>query len=218
VRALGLRSPAKVAELDAQWARQAEALRAVDDAIRSIEQALRDSGRLAQTMIVFTSDNGAQLGSHRFIPKQAPYQESVKAPLIVRYDPLTAARAGTRSAALVGNIDYAPTFADLAGVAAPRADGRSLVPLLDNPAAPWRARLLLEHEQSTNEVPTYCGVVTRNRKLIEYATGERELYELADDPFELVNRAGDPALADVEATLHGHLRAMCSPPPPGFSP
>jgi hypothetical protein len=65
-------------------------------------------------------------------------------------------------------------------------------------------------------VPTYCGVVTRARKLIEYANGERELYELADDPYELRNRAGTPALAGVEARMHRRLRALCDPPPRGF--
>jgi N-acetylglucosamine-6-sulfatase len=216
VQALPVRSAAKVAELDRQWARQLESLRAVDEAIRSIVAALRETGRLHDTLIVFTSDNGAQLGSHRFVPKQAPYQESVKAPLVVRYDRLTRSRAGDTTDALVGNTDFAPTFAELAGVAAPRAEGRSLVPVLADPAAPGRLRFLLEHEHSTNSVPTYCGVVTRARKLIEYANGERELYELADDPYELRNRAGTPALAGVEARMHRRLRALCDPPPRGF--
>jgi arylsulfatase A-like enzyme len=218
VRGLPLASPAQAAELDAKWARQAASLLAVDEALTSIERALRETGRLANTMIVFTSDNGAQLGSHRFVPKQAPYQESVKVPLVVRYDPLTAPRAGTVSRALVGNIDHAPSFASLAGVAAPGAEGRSFVPLLRAPSTPWRERFLLEHLKSTNAVPTFCGVVTPTHKLIEYATGERELYDLTADPFELRNRAGQAAVATVERELHTRLVRMCSPPPPGFAP
>jgi arylsulfatase A-like enzyme len=217
MRGLARKSPAAIAAIDADRARQAESLLAVDDAVRAIREALRDTGRLGNTMIVFTSDNGAQGGSHRLVAKQAPYQESVHVPLVVRYDPLTKARAGLRSTALIGNIDFAPTFAALASTAAPKAEGRSFLGRLAGDSTRWRKYFLLEHLQNaSNPVPTYCGVVTRRHKLVEYATGETELYDLLQDPLELRNRAGETPYADVERTLHDRLLRMCSPPPPGM--
>jgi N-acetylglucosamine-6-sulfatase len=205
-----------VARIDRDWAKQAEALRAVDDAVDAIIGALRASGRLSQTLVVFTSDNGTELGSHRYLPKEVPYEESVRVPLVVRYDPLTAPLAGTSSRKLVVNIDYAPTFAATAGVAAPGAEGRSFLPLLRDPSAAFRSSFLLEHIRGRSPIPAYCGVVTQTKKLVEYSTGERELYDLAGDPFELVNRAGDPRRAGAVKALHARLRRLCSPPPPGF--
>jgi len=208
---------AGAALLDRNWATQTEALRAVDDAVGAIVRALHESGRLANTLILFTSDNGAEWGSHRYRPKEVPYRESVLVPLIVRFDPLTRPAAGTSTDKLVLNIDYAPTFADAAGVRAPRAEGRSLLAVLGDPSAPWRSSFLLEHLAGGRKpIPTYCGVVTASRKLVEYANGERELYDLANDPFELVNRAGDPAFARTVAALHARLLRLCSPPPPGL--
>jgi arylsulfatase A-like enzyme len=205
------------ATLDRVWASQAGTLRAVDDAVQRIVDTLRATGRLQNTLIVFTSDNGLQTGSHRFHRKEAPHRESVRVPLVVRYDPLTRPFAGTTVTSLVENVDYAPTAADAAGVASPGADGRSLLPVLRDPSAPWRSDVLLEHFQWNSPVPTYCGVVTKTHKLVEYATGERELYDLVADPFELESRDGDPAFAGIEASLHARILARCSPPPPGLT-
>jgi arylsulfatase A-like enzyme len=205
------------AVLDRDRAMQAESLRAVDDAVRKIVDALRATGRLANTLIIYTSDNGMQSGSHRYTPKQTAYRESIHVPLIVRYDPLTRQRAGETSNRLVVNIDHAPSIADAAGVAAPRADGRSFVPLLTNPALAWRSDFLIEHEEGNSPVPSFCGLATFRYKLVEYATGERELYDQSIDPFELHNRAADAEYAGVEATLHARLLQLCTPPPPGLT-
>ena len=78
--------------------------------------ALRDTGRLGDTLIVFTSDNGISWGEHRWVKKEVPYEESIRVPLVVRYDPLTAPDAGATSSALALNIDIAPTIAAVAGV------------------------------------------------------------------------------------------------------
>lgn len=101
-------------------------------------------------------------------------------------------------------------------MAHPATEGASLAPLLSDPSAPWRSDFLIEHMQGSNTVPTYCGVRTETQKLVRYATGEDELYDLVDDPGELDNVASDPSRADDVARLERRLDELCSPPPPGM--
>src|SRR5206468_8561058 len=114
-------------------------------------------------------------------------------PLVVRYDPVI--HAPRTDGHLVVNVDLAPTIADVSGAGRPTVDGRSLLPLLQTPDAPWRHDFLIEHMRGTNIVPTYCGVRTENAVYVRYSTGEEELYDLRRDPYELTNEAGDPAEA-----------------------
>jgi arylsulfatase A-like enzyme len=189
-------------------------IRAVDEAVGRILDALASTGRLDDTLVVFTSDNGVLLGEHRWTKKEVPYEEAIRVPLVVRYDPLV---DGPRAeAGLALNIDIAPTVADLAGVVAPSMDGRSLRPLLAGEDTDWRTDLLIEHMEGSNRVPTYCAVRTATTKYVVYATGEEELYALDEDPHELDNLAGDPARAGELVALRARLRELCDPPPPGF--
>jgi arylsulfatase A-like enzyme len=176
-------------------------------------------------MIVFTSDNGFMWGEHRWIDKLAPYEESIRVPLVVRFDPLTSTAESAPQLAL--NIDLAPTFAQVAGVTPPRTDGQSLLPLLEYPQAPWREDFLVEHLDKratitpTNElidVPTYCEVRTTGYAYVQYATHEEELYDLRADPFELTNLAADPQDRSVLLALRSRLAGLCDPAPPGMTP
>jgi arylsulfatase A-like enzyme len=176
--------------------------------------ALRDTGRLHDTLIIFTSDNGLSWGEHRWVKKEVPYEESIRVPLAIRYDPLTATGTPQRSAALALNIDIAPTIADVAGVPT-STDGRSLLPLLSDPASvDWRRRFLIEHMEGANPVPTYCAVRTDRYLFARYATGEQELYDLQVDPYEMTNVvSSSPGLA---TDLLHELNALCVPAPPGY--
>ena len=82
---------------------------------------------------------------------------------------------------------------------------------------PWRTGLLIEHMGA--RVPTYCGIRSLRYAYVEYKTGERELYDLVNDPYELVNRADDPnpPYPDVVAEMRARMLNLCNPPPPGFS-
>ena len=141
-----------------------------------------------------------------------PYEEAIRVPLIVRADAIV---GETRTDDhLVANIDLAPTIAAAAGVELPRADGRSLLPLLEDRAEAWRGALLIEHMRGTNPVPTYCALRTTRYLFVSYETGERELYDLDVDPYQLQNlTGGDPG---IEARLGTTLRSLCDPPPPGY--
>ena len=212
----------EVASLDDFRRRQLASILAVDDGVGALVAELRRSGRLANTVIVFASDNGLLWGEHRQANRKvSAFEESIRIPLVVRYDALV--RRGREDARLVTNIDLAPTLAELAGVPAPRTDGRSLVPLLASADArattPWRDRFLVEHLRgrfATAEVPTYCAVRDRRFKYVVYSTREEELYDLAADPHEQVNRARSPALRRSLLALRLDVKELCDPPPPGF--
>jgi len=204
------------AQLDELRRDQLRSLLAVDDAVRGIVEALEETGRLRDTFILFTSDNGQSWGEHRWRNKSTAYEEDIRVPFVVRYDRLlAAARADDR---LVANIDIAPTVAALAGVEADDPDGRSLLPLLSGEEASWRDVLLVEHLQSVprqDPVPTYCAVRTERLSYTAYVTGEEELYDLTADPFQLTNAVDDPALGDRLLELRSQVARLCRPTPPG---
>jgi N-acetylglucosamine-6-sulfatase len=220
--------------------KQCETLLSVDDMVGTILQALRDTGRLGTTFILYTSDNGLSNGEHRWTQKRVPYEASVKVPFVIRFDPLTAGEARSATAP-VANIDVAPTVTDLAGasvlpgcpspwyagVCTQAFDGASMLPLLSDPSAPWREAVLLEHygESGKTPVPTYCGLRTTRHKYVRYATGEEELYDLVPDPHEMVNLLGDGDVTIDEMALRDVMRerlfgpsGSCNPAPPGYQP
>jgi arylsulfatase A-like enzyme len=186
-------------------------LRSVDRAVGKIVDALAETGRLHNTLIVFMSDNGFLFGEHRFFNKAVAYEEAIRVPLVVRYDRLIRSPRVDRH--LVVNIDVAPTFAAFAGVPAPGAEGMSFLPLLSDPDPPWRRDFLVEH-MNLLHVPSFCGVRSDRFMYVHYATDEEELYDLQNDPYELQNAVGDPKLADVLRRLRSREKELCNPPPP----
>ena len=188
----------------------------MDPAIGRVLDALERAGRLENTMIVFTSDNGILHGEHRWTKKEAPYEESIRVPLVVRWD-AAGWTPGTRLPGVLAlNIDLAPTIADAAGVPHPPTDGRSLLPVLGGDRTSWRSDFLIEHMEGTNPIPTFCAVRSERWTYVRYSTDEEELYDLVADPFELDNLAGVPAMRPVLDDRRARLRELCSPVPPGF--
>ena len=119
---------------------------AVEDLVERLIETLRAAHQLRNTYIVFTSDNGFHLGQHRLpAGKNSAYEEDIRVPLIVRGPRVP---AGGIVEHLAGNIDLAPTFAELGGVEPPGfVDGRSLVRFLhrrEPSSKNWRQGLLLE--------------------------------------------------------------------------
>jgi N-acetylglucosamine-6-sulfatase len=217
VRSLAPLTPADDAAVDSFRQGQLESLLAVDDAVEELLDALADTGRLDETLFVFTSDNGYLWGEHRWRTKIVPYDESIRVPLVVRYDGV--AQAAATSSRLVANIDLAPTFAQLAGVAAPGAEGRSFLNLLPNPNAAWRPDVLVENRKSATapDVPSYCVVRNATHSYVQYGTGEEEIYDMSADPGQLENLARDPALRQSLVSFRQRTLALCNPPPPGMT-
>ena len=136
------------AEAIDQFARMMASLAAVDRLIGAVAQRLESDGRLANTVFVFTSDNGYVHGQHRMSTKLLAYEESIRVPLYVS---LPALAQGVRSWGMVLQTDLAPTLLDLAGGAAASVamrvvpDGTSFKSLLQDPALAWRKQGLIEH-------------------------------------------------------------------------
>ena len=208
VRRLPLLNASEIAAIDALYRKQIRSLQAVDEAVAALVKALQDTNQLANTYILFTSDNGFHMGQHRLeAGKYTPYESDVHVPFLVRGPGVP---AGTVSSALTASVDLAPTIAALAGTKlAVAPDGRSLVPLLrgQTPAG-WRQVVLLEQfafppappgkektleppdlqdETAASDYPAHAGVRAAAFKLVEYGTGEREIYDLRRDPDELSN-------------------------------
>jgi arylsulfatase A-like enzyme len=171
-----------------------------------------------------TSDNGYNLGSHRLIHKMAPYEESIRIPMVIAGPGVVAGQVNK----MVGLHDLAPTFIELAGSQVPGyVDGKSLLPFLatgsDNGAPGWRTSLVTEYDTGgvhagfnpggamrigwELDIPTYRSVRTDRYKYIYWnATGEEEVYDLEADPYELTNYTRTNPLA--AAMLLSELRPL----------
>jgi arylsulfatase A-like enzyme len=197
-----------VAGIEENWRQELESLQAVDEAVAGVVDALARTGELANTLIVFTSDNGFMHGEHRAkAEKVLLYEESVRVPLVMRGPGVP---RGWRDPRPVANIDVAPTIVDAAGATARRVpDGRSLLPLLADRTAWWGRDILLENGNGANNVPPYRAIRTNRFLWAEHlTTGEYELYDLERDPYELRNLDDDPAYDAVQRDLSARLRLL----------
>jgi N-acetylglucosamine-6-sulfatase len=208
IRALPRLTPAQINTIDVVYRKQMLSLQAVDEAVAALVKTLQETGALANTYIVFTSDNGFHMGQHRLEPgKYTAYETDIHVPLLIRGPGV---QANSRAAALASSVDLAPTLAELADVKLPAdSDGRSLVPLLrgQSPES-WRQMVLLEQfafpvspprasqtlepldpqdEKAAGDYLAHVGLRTVNFKVVAYENGEREVYDLRNDPDELVN-------------------------------
>jgi N-acetylglucosamine-6-sulfatase len=185
--------------------RSYEALRAVDDAVRDVLEALARRGELASTVIVYTSDNGIAFGEHRWVKKTCPYDECLRVPLLIRM-PGVEHRV---EPAFVSTIDLAPTIAELAALTEPRSvPGTSLVRLLrTGDADGLPGEVYAEWVGEGLPVPGWWALRTPMFAYVELTTGERELYALRDDPSELVNVVDDQRFSAVVERLSSTLDA-----------
>ena len=201
-----------LSQIDNRYQRRLESMLAVDEMVGSLADELEAAGELDNTYLFFTSDNGFEQGEHRIKGgKDRSYEESARVPFFVR-GPGVAPASEVEELAV--NTDFAPTFADLAGVEFP-ADGRSLAPVLHGEEATWRSAVLLEKlpAQASDEEasgkgkgkdkgkgkgkakgkgktgaggsPAFEAIRTETHKYVEYENGDVELYDLEADPYEL---------------------------------
>jgi len=189
-----------------------ESLLAVDEGVASVIAALRDSGELDSTLVIYTSDNGFFAGEHRVQNgKNRVYEESIRVPLLMRGPGIP---AGVTVDDLAINADLSPTILDAAGATAGRVqDGQSLINFAAHPERRHGRELLIEQygnspDEEGQAGVTYVGVRTSKYKYVENGTGEIELYDLEADPFELNNLQGNPEYASAQAALAGRLAAL----------
>jgi arylsulfatase A-like enzyme len=216
----------KIAQTETRYRKRLESLIAVDDAVKSICDALQAADRWNDTYVFFVSDNGFLQGEHRITNlKLWAYEESIRVPLVIRGPNVPAGQVVDR---LVTNLDYTPTIVELAH-ATPgfELEGRSLLPLLAKPpedakkaaAKPeiaWRTDFLIEAP-----ILRLTGLRTESYTYVEYdldafdIIAERELYVLkpdsirsAGDPFELDNQSHNKAYAGLIRKLSDRVAEL----------
>ena len=183
-------------------------VQSVDDSVGRV-LAFLDQERLARnTVVIYTSDQGFFLGDHGLFDKRFMYEESIRMPFLVRWP--AGIKAGTRSDALALNVDFAPTFLELAGLpASSDMQGRSLVPILrGRTPADWRASMYYRyyHDPGDHNTRAHYGVRTRTHKLINFwKKSQWELFDLVNDPYELHNLYGQPGQETLTASLQAEL-------------
>lgn len=198
----------------------------LDRNVGRVLDALEASGHLDDTLVVFTGDHGYLLGHHGRFEKHCCFDEAIRAPLIVA--PPAKRPAAQATSALVEFIDIAPTILDYCHVGVPSTiQGRTLRPLLTGQATRHRERVFVEYSENEE------GAVRDERWKFIYGTGKRErqdgyttglplpgrtirLYDLENDPGELINLADRPdqskRVAEFTRLLAEHLKSTARQP------
>ena len=156
----------------------------IDHAVASLMSALAQTDQLGRTWIFFVTDNGYQHGEHYLDKKLWPYEESARTPFVVRGPGVP---AGTTNSNLVSQVDLLPTICEIAGADASGVDGRSILPILRDPGAPFREFLLVEAEGRgwhSVRMRRWNGARADHDELlfVRWRDGFEELYDHEEDP------------------------------------
>jgi arylsulfatase A-like enzyme len=186
-------------------------VQSVDDSVGQLLAFLDKAGLARNTLVVYTSDQGFFLGDHGLFDKRFMYEESIRMPFLVRWP--AGIKPGTKSDALGLNVDFAPTFLELAGLpASADMQGHSLLPILrGRTPADWRTSMYYRyyHDPGDHNTRAHLGVRTRTHKLIHFWKKDQwELFDLVNDPFELHNLYGEPGQEALTATLKAELARL----------
>jgi N-acetylglucosamine-6-sulfatase len=191
----------QIDNIDRRFRGRIESLFSVDDEVTRIVRLLAKAKDLRKTYIIFTSDNGLQLGAHRLIFKDYLYEESERVPLIIRGPGIP---EGVVRDQLVSNIDLAPTIAEITHATPGLSmDGISLLPLIANPAVQANRDLLFESYDTES-----FGIRRGDWVYNKFDNGDQELYNLKDDPFELESQDENPAYASLRSQLGARLAQL----------
>lgn len=194
-------------------------VKGVDDSLAIFFDYLKNEGLMENTVIVYTSDQGMMLGEHDLQDKRWMYEESERMPFIIHYP--KGIKPGTRTDAIIENVDFAPTLLDFAGIKTPESmQGRSFKTICETGAEPadWKKSAYYRYwmHMYHHDNPGMLGLRTKDHKLIFYYGMGRddkyprtppgwELYDLKMDPQELMNVYDDPAYAEIVTDLKQQL-------------
>jgi arylsulfatase A-like enzyme len=174
---------------------------------------LEQEGLAENTVVIFSSDQGFFLGEHGWFDKRWIFEESLRTPLLARWPGQT--KPGSVNGDIVSLVDFAETFLDLAGIAAPAdMQGRSLRPLLAGEVpADWRKEFYYHYYEypEPHHVSPHYGVITEKYKLVHYyGVGHDavDLFDSAKDPLELKSFAGQKEYAEIQADLEARLKRL----------
>ncbi len=177
---------------------QLRSLQSVDRAVADVVAKLKALGKLNNTVIIFTSDNGYLWGEHGLWGKDKIYEESIRVPFIVVM-PGVAPR--TDDSLVLPSLDIGPTAFEIAGVSK-KTDGMSLISLLTYSGQPWRTDFFFEHAaENVNGNAIWAGIRDSRWKYVRYWTGDEELYDLNADPYELKSLHKDSSLSALKTMM-----------------
>jgi arylsulfatase A-like enzyme len=187
-------SPETLGPSDETIKNQLRCITAVDEGVGKILKTLEETRQLDNTLVVFTSDNGYFWGDHHLGDKRWAYEEALRIPMLMRYPRMI--KAGSKSEAMVMNVDMAPTMLELGGGKPPaELQGRSVSPLFKGGVKNWRTSFLSEYfmEKNYPRVPNWQAVRSEHWKYIHYTEleGMDELYDLQKDSLEMKNLIHD---------------------------
>lgn len=178
-------------------------VKAVDENVGRMLHYLKENGLDENTIVIYSSDQGFFLGEHGWFDKRWMFEESFKMPFLIKWPGVI--KPGSRPKQLIQNIDYAPTWLEMAGVKVPEeVQGRSIVPLLKGAGAEgWREAVYYAYyEVGEHAVPQHYGVRTETHKLFYLpATKEWQMFDLVKDPEEMVNVYDNPEYSKVRESL-----------------
>lgn len=189
-------------------------VKAVDDGVGRVLDALKTAGLETNTIVIYSSDQGFYMGEHGWFDKRWIYEESIHMPFVIRWPGVV--KPGTRFEPFIQNIDYAPTFMEMAGAKPPKGlHGKSIVPILRGKTpAGWRKSVYYHYydKDGAHNVENHYGVRTGRYTLAcYYATEEWELFDNEKDPAQLRSVYDEPAYAKTRAELKtelGRLRRL----------
>jgi len=202
----------RLAQANAEYRQRMLAMKSCDDMLGVLRQYLEEVGLAAETLIIFTSDNGYQLGQQRYFGKQLPYDLSTRVPLIV-WGPGLGVASGQERSHLVSHVDILPTILDVCQANPVVSDGVSLRSIWSDEGVPdaasWRPEgVLCEHHQKLGHAfedieGVYHSIRLYDQRYTRWADGTTEYYDLWADPYERLNRAGQ--LSSGERALFERL-------------
>lgn len=183
----------------------------VDDNVGRLLDYLERSGLGENTVVIYSSDQGFFLGDHNWYDKRFMYEESIKMPFLIRYP--GEIKPGSVNDKMILNVDFAPTFLDLAGAPVPKdVQGRSFKPLLEGRTPKdWRDIWYYRyyHYPADHRVQPHYGVRAERYKLIYFnRINEWELFDLKKDPNELNNLYANPKYARTVGKLKGEMTRL----------
>ena len=179
-----------------------ETVKAVDDSVGKLLQYLDDNNLADNTIVIYSSDQGFYLGEHGWFDKRWMFEESFKMPFVARWPGKI--KPGSRPEAMIQNIDYAPTFLEIAGESVPaEVQGHSLLPIFGDSSQKVRDSLYYAYyELGEHAVPQHFGVRTQSKKLFYLPeTDEWQLFDLAKDPNEMTNVYDHPDYIETRSEL-----------------
>jgi choline-sulfatase len=188
----------------------------LDGLIGRVLETLEDLGLADNTLVVYSSDHGDQLGERGLWWKQTFFDESAKVPLIMAWPRMLP--AGERRAQVVNLLDVGPTLLEAAGAPSlPGADGSSFLGLARDPRAPWLDLSYSEYCTDGRARWDEGNAVVQRMvrmgpwKYIYYHGYLPQLFDLASDPHETRDLANDPAHAALCRQLEALVRRNWDP-------